>query len=53
VYPLLFSALFRAGGEGAGKFALILFIVLLVAVYFTYQILETAFFEIFMINLPF
>lgn len=53
VYPLLFSALFRAGGEGAGKFALILFIVLLVAVYFTYQIIETAFFEIFMINLPF
>jgi len=53
VYPLLFSALFRAGGEGAGKFALILFVVLLVAVYFTYQIIETAFFEIFMINLPF
>lgn len=53
VYPLLFSALFRAGGEGAGKFALILFIFLLVAVYFTYQIIETAFFEIFMINLPF
>lgn len=53
VYPLLFSALFRAGGEGAGKFALILFVVLLIAVYFTYQIIETAFFEIFMINLPF
>jgi hypothetical protein len=53
VYPLLFSALFRAGGEGAGKFALLLFVVLLVAVYFTYQIIETAFFEIFMINLPF
>lgn len=53
VYPLLFSALFRAGGEGAGKFALILFVVLLVAVYFTYQIIETALFEIFMINLPF
>lgn len=53
VYPLLFSALFRAGGEGAGKFAIVLFIVLLIAVYFTYQIIETAFFEIFMINLPF
>jgi hypothetical protein len=53
VYPLLFSALFRAGGEGAGTFALILFVVLLVAVYFTYQIIETAFFELFIINLPF
>ena len=53
VYPLLFSALFRAGGEGAGVFALILFVVLLVAVYFTYQIIETAFFELFIINLPF
>jgi hypothetical protein len=53
VYPLLFSALFRAGGEGAGTFALILFVVLLVAVYFTYQIIEMAFFELFLINLPF
>ena len=53
VYPMLFSALFRAGGEGAGTFALILFVVLLVAVYFTYQIIETAFFELFIINLPF
>ena len=53
VYPLLFSALFRAGGEGAGTFALILFVILLVAVYFTYQIIETAFFELFIINLPF
>jgi hypothetical protein len=53
VYPLLFSALFRAGGEGAGTFALILFVVLLVAVYFTYQIIETAIFELFIINLPF
>ena len=53
VYPLLFSALFRAGGEGAGVFALILFVILLVAVYFTYQIIETAFFELFIINLPF
>jgi hypothetical protein len=53
VYPLLFSALFRAGGEGAGTFALILFVVLLVAVYFTYQIIETAIFELFLINLPF
>ena len=53
VYPLLFSALFRAGGEGASTFALILFVVLLVAVYFTYQIIETAFFELFIINLPF
>lgn len=53
VYPLLFSALFRAGGEGAGVFALILFVILLVAVYFTYQIIEIAFFELFIINLPF
>jgi hypothetical protein len=53
VYPLLFSALFRAGGEGASTFALILFVILLVAVYFTYQIIETAFFELFIINLPF
>jgi hypothetical protein len=53
VYPLLFSSLFRAGGEGAGTFALILFVVLLIAVYFTYQIIETAVFELFMINLPF
>jgi hypothetical protein len=53
VYPLLFAALFRAGGEGAGTFALILFVVLLIAVYFTYQIIETAVFEIFLINLPF
>jgi hypothetical protein len=53
VYPLLFSALFRAGGEGAGTFALLLFVVLLVAVYFTYQIIETAIFELFIINLPF
>ncbi|TXI63488.1 MAG: SH3 domain-containing protein [Flavobacterium sp.] len=53
VYPLLFSALFRAGGDGAGTFAIILFVVLIVAVYFTYQIIETAVFELFMINLPF
>jgi hypothetical protein len=53
VYPLLFSALFRAGGEGAGTFAIILFIVLLIAVYFTYQIIETAVFELFLFNLPY
>jgi hypothetical protein len=53
VYPLLFSALFRAGGEGAGTFGLILFVVLLVVIYFTYQIIEIAFFELFIINLPF
>jgi hypothetical protein len=53
VYPLLFSALFRAGGEGAGVFALILFVILLVAIYFTYQIIETAVFELFIVNLPF
>lgn len=53
VYPLLFAALFRAGGEGAGIFALILFGVLIIAVYFTYQIIETAVFELFLINLPF
>jgi hypothetical protein len=53
IYPLLFGALFRMGGEGAGVFALILFVVLLVAVYFTYQIIETAFFELFIVNLPF
>jgi hypothetical protein len=53
VYPLLFAALFRAGGEGAGTFAFILFVVLLVAVYFTYQIIETAIFELFIFNLPF
>jgi hypothetical protein len=53
IYPLLFGALFRMGGEGAGVFALILFAILLVAVYFTYQIIEMAFFELFIINLPF
>ncbi|MFZ4679766.1 MAG: hypothetical protein ACOYLP_06335 [Flavobacterium sp.] len=53
IYPLLFSALFRAGVEGAGTFAIILFFVLLIAVYFTYQIIETAFFELFIINLPY
>lgn len=53
IYPLLFGALFRMGGEGAGVFALILFVVLIIAVYFTYQIIETAFFELFIINLPF
>lgn len=53
IYPLLFSALFRAGGEGAGTFALILFVILLIAVYFTYQIIETAIFELFIVNLPF
>lgn len=53
IYPLLFGALFRMGGEGAGVFALILFIVLLIVVYFTYQIIETACFELFIVNLPF
>jgi hypothetical protein len=53
VYPLLFGALFRTGGDGVGAFGLILFVVILVAVYFTYQIIETAFFELFIINLPF
>jgi hypothetical protein len=53
IYPLLFGALFRMGGEGAGIFAVILFVVLLVVVYFTYQIIETAFLELFIINLPF
>jgi uncharacterized protein YgiM (DUF1202 family) len=53
VYPLLFAALFRAGGEGAGTFALILFFVLLIAIYFTYQIVESAVFELFIINLPY
>ena len=32
---------------------IVLFVVLLVAVYFTYQIIETAIFELFLINLPF
>ncbi len=53
IYPLLFGALFRMGGEGAGTFAIILFIVLLIVVYFTYQIIETAVFELFIVNLPF
>ena len=53
VYPLLFGALFRMGRDGAGAVGLILFVILLVAVYFTYQIVETAFFELFIINLPF
>jgi uncharacterized protein YgiM (DUF1202 family) len=53
VYPLLFAALFRAGGAGAGTFALILFFVLLIAIYFTYQIVESAVFELFIINLPY
>jgi len=53
VYPLLFGALFRTGGDGAGVFGLILFVVLLVVIYFTYQIIETAIFELFIINLPF
>lgn len=53
IYPLLFGALFRMGGDGAGVFALILFIVLLIVVYFTYQIIETAVFELFIINLPY
>jgi hypothetical protein len=53
IYPLLFGALFRMGGEGAGTFAIILFIVLLIVVYFTYQIIETAVFELFIYNLPF
>jgi hypothetical protein len=53
IYPLLFGALFRMGGEGAGTFAVVLFIVLLVVVYFTYQIIETAVFELFIINLPY
>jgi len=53
IYPLLFGALFRMGGEGAGVFAIILFIVLLIVVYFTYQIIESAVFELFIINLPF
>lgn len=53
VYPLLFSALFRMGGQGAGTFAIILFLVLLIAVYFTYQIIEIAIFELFIVNLPF
>ena len=53
IYPLLFGALFRMGGEGAGVVALILFVILLVVVYFTYQIIETAFFELFIVNLPF
>jgi hypothetical protein len=53
VYPLLFGALFRMGGGGAGVFGLILFVILLVSVYFTYQIIETAFFELFIVNLPF
>jgi hypothetical protein len=53
VYPLLFGALFRMGGAGAGVFGLILFVILLVSVYFTYQIIETAFFELFIVNLPF
>jgi hypothetical protein len=53
IYPLLFGALFRMGGGGAGAFALILFVVLFVVVYFTYQIIETAFFELFIVNLPF
>lgn len=53
IYPLLFGALFRMGGEGAGVFAIILFIVLLIVIYFTYQIIETAVFELFIVNLPF
>lgn len=53
VYPLLFGALFSMGGEGGAVFGVILFFVLLIAVYFTYQIIETAVFELFIVNLPF
>lgn len=53
VYPLLFGALFRMGGEGGAVFGFILFFVLLIAIYFTYQIIETAVFELFIVDLPF
>ena len=53
VYPLLLVSLVRQGAEGAGSFAIIILIIFAVTVYFTYQIVEKATFELFLINLPY
>ena len=51
VYPILIVGAFRTGGE-APKAALILFLMIIGSLYFTYQLLENALFELFLINLP-
>lgn len=53
IYPLLFSALFRAGGSGAMDFAFKLFALLVIISIIVYQIIERALFEWFIINLPY
>ncbi|MGV1011656.1 MAG: SH3 domain-containing protein [Flavobacterium sp.] len=53
IYPLLVVSLFRTGANGAGTFAIILLIILIITVYFTYQIIENAIFELLLINLPY
>ena len=53
VYPLLLVSLVRTGAEGAGTFAIIILIIFAVTVFCTYQIVEKAIFELFLINLPY
>lgn len=51
VYPILIVGAFRTGGE-APKAALVLFLLIIGSLYFTYQLLENTLFELFLINLP-
>lgn len=53
IYPLLLVSLLRTGAEGAGYFAIIILIIFAITVFSTYQIIEKAIFEIFLINLPY
>lgn len=52
VYPLLLFGAFRAGSSVGGQAALILFLLIIGSLFFSYQILENVIFELFLINLP-
>ncbi|MFM6947015.1 MAG: hypothetical protein ACKOWW_07730 [Flavobacteriales bacterium] len=53
VYPLvLFGGIFKSASE-APQMALVLLLLMISSMYFTYQLLENMLFEIFMINIPY
>ena len=52
IYPMILVGCFRSAGD-APQFALILFLLFIGSLYFTYQLFENFLFEMFLINIPY
>ena len=52
IYPLILVGCFYSAGDAPG-FALILFLLIIGSLYFTYQLFENFLFELFLINIPY